>query len=168
MVLNKFKLLYMYHLSTFKLIIDHKWQNILTIYHIIAMLSPLLLCQMVNLEALKTSGRANRTEGQQCVLIYIKASMLISWLVMWGWAARGSAGIWTALLCCPVLGRDGQVRHVANTRLSAKLDWNCTASVLALSTSFKHHNNLWILLSKKTKQTPYTAKCQKQQIQAIP
>lgn len=56
--------------------------------------------------------------GQQCVLLYIKASMLISWLVMWGWAAQGSVGIWTTLLCCA-----GQVRHDASTRLSAKLDW---------------------------------------------
>lgn len=79
--------------------------------------SPLPLCQMENLEWLKTSSGVNGTEGQ-CVLLYIKASMLISWLVMWGWAARGSVGIWTTLLCCA-----GQVRHAASTGRSAKPDW---------------------------------------------
>lgn len=101
---------------------------------------------MDNLEWLKTSSRVNGMEGQQCVLLYIKASMLISWLVMWGWAAPGSVGIWTTLLCCA-----GQVRHAARTRLSARLHWKCTARALVLTVGSSDHINLWMLLWKNTK-----------------
>lgn len=92
------------------------------------------------------------TEGRQCVLLYIKASMLISWPVMWGWAARGgSIDIWTTLLCFA-----GQVRQAANAGISAKLEWKCTgrhwhwppAAVTALTRGMLPWKN-----------TKYTGKC---------
>lgn len=104
--------------------------------------SHLILCQIENLERLKTGSWVNE-KRQQCVFLHIKATMVISWLVIGGWAAPGSVGIWTTLL-----GYTGQVRHAASGRLPAKLDWKCTASILALVPCSSHYINLWMLLWK--------------------